>query len=363
MGLDLSDSGPELRPSLAVLAIGVPDQTVAADKAHADKLTAALVGASRKTGWFAKVLDNAQSEAVLADKAAAARTCGAAECFADLARMLGVDRVLAAQMAFPSDGPTLHIAGFDVGTSNVEEVTIAAQGKPAGFDRSVATGFKPLLQKLSTLLGTVKITPSVAAATVEVAGRFLGQGTVEKPVPAGTLKVKITAPDFQTFEGEVTVEPKGKAELAATLTAKPMNLPPPVLKPDEPAFATKPVSTGKSVFERPGLYMAILGAAAAGTGGYLAWSAKQTENKAKTPDSYGVVPVTLKQKSDAILYARIANALFAAGGALFAGGVLWAALEPSGGSSGGKPGHEKEPGHEPGVGEPVAFLVGIHKEF
>ena len=356
MGLDLSDGGPDLRPTLSVLGITVPEGTSAPDKAHADKLTLALVAASRKTGWFAKVLDAAESEAALGAKTAAARACAVADCFPEPARTLGTDRVLSAQMEFAADGPVLHLQGFDVGTGAVEDVDVAAQGKPQGFDRKVAVALKPFLQGLSIQLGLVKIVPSVPDATVEVAGRGLGTGTVEKPLPAGTLKVRVSANDYQTFEGTVTVTPKGKAELAATLTAKAALK----MEPIEPAApaVVKSSGPGKPFYARPGLYVAVLGAAAAGTGLYFGLTAKDIEKRSATANSDGVSGITRKDARVARNNARLGTILMACGAAVFTGGVLWFALEPSPAAPGGTRAPSREPGapaKEP-ASEPLGFL-------
>jgi len=355
MGLDLSDNGPDLRPTIAILGIAVPEGAAAADKAHADKLTTALVAASRKTGWFSKVMDAAECDGSLGAKAGAARACAVADCFADPARMLATDRVLSAQMEFGADGPTLHLQGYDVGTGVVEDMDVAAQGKPQGFDRKVAGVLKPLLQKLSTHLGLVKIVPSVADAAVEVAGRGLGTGTVEKPMPAGTLKVRVSANEYQTFEGTVTVVSKGKVELAATLTPKV------ALKMEvEPTLPPVVRATGpsKPFYARPGLYLAIVGAAAAGTGAYFGVTAKNIEKRSQTVSADGVSDITRKDARTARNYARLGTILMACGAAVFTGGVLWFALEPAPFSPGGAPSPGREPGSpskEPGS-EPVGFL-------
>jgi hypothetical protein len=361
MGLDLSD-GVELRPTLAVLGISVPKDVAAADKAHAEKLATALVAASRKTNWFAKVLDPSETVASLKDRAAAAADCSNADCLADIAHAAGTDRVLAAQMEFPEGGPVLKIHGFDLGTNEVEEVVVEAQGKPQSFDRNVAAAFKPLLLKISTALGTLKVVPSVAGASVEVVGRSLGTGTVEKQVPAGTLKVKITAPDYLPFEAEVAVQSKGTAELNAQLAPKPVALPPPVLKPEpEPVLVVKPPSApSKPFYARPGLYVGVVGVAAAAVGLVFGLNAKSIEKKANESPSGGIVGVTRLQMLDARRNSKIATGLMAGGGGLFAAGVLWFSLEPVFATSTRSPG--KEP-TGPAGSEPTALLLNASGEF
>ncbi|MBI5542824.1 MAG: PEGA domain-containing protein [Deltaproteobacteria bacterium] len=357
LGLDLSE-GPELRPTLIILGIGLPKDVSAPQRAHADKLAGALVVASRKTGWFAKVLDPADAVSALKDGTATALSCDSAECLSDLARHCGADRVLTAQMAFPAGGPTLKLWGYDPGTGQVEEVMVQAQGKPAGFDRSVAQAFRPMLQTLAVQLGTLKVVPNLANATVEVSGRILGTGTVEKQISAGHLKLRITAPNHQPFEKEVSLDARGSAEVLAQLVPNP----PPVVdappKDPEPVVEVKRVA-GKPFYERPGLYLALAGAAAAGVGGYFGWAAKDMEKKAQTPGSDGIVPITRSETSTAKTYALLANVLIGAGAAVVTGGTLWFALEPAPPTPGAKV-REREP--TAFKGETIGFLFTVGGE-
>ncbi|MGC4119126.1 MAG: PEGA domain-containing protein [Myxococcales bacterium] len=358
LGLDLSD-GPDLRPTLAVLGIGIPTTADAAQKARADKLTTALVAASRKTNWFSKVMDPAECAAKLGDGAGAALHCETADCLVDLARQLGVDRVLASQMEFPADGPNLKLLAIDagVGASSLDVVDVLAQGKSAGFERSVAGAFKPLLQKFSTLLGTLKVVPSDPAATVEVGGRLLGVGTVEKRVAAGSLKVRVTLPDHHAFETEVTLEPKGSATVEAKLEKK--LLVAPQLGDAPPLEATRPAAPSTPIFKRGGLYVAVVGLAAVGTGVFFAMRANDIKSKAADANNDGIVDVSRWQRNQAIKDAQLGNILMGAGGGVALGGALWFIFEPAP-SMPGKEG--KEPGGPKTEPTPVGFLFKIGGE-
>ena len=275
---------------------------------------------------------------------------------------MGTDRVLTTQMEFPADGPSIKVYGFDVGTGLVEQIGVDAEGKPQAFDRSVALAFKPLLQKVSTSLGTLKVVPSVAAASVEVLGRALGTGTVEKQVPAGTLRVKVTAPDYLPFEADVVVEAKGNAELNAQLAPKASALPPPSRVEPEPAVPAvkSPAAPSTPVYKRPGLYVALGGVAVLAAGLVVGISAKNIEKKAKDA-SGGIANVTRGQAIAAQRNGKIGTGLIAAGGAIAAGGVLWFSLEPVF-ATGPK---AKAPVKEPGApsGEPLALMFTVGGEF
>lgn len=356
LGLDLSD-GPDLRPTLAVLGIAIPTTAAPSDRARAEKLTGALVGASRKTNWFAKVLEPADCAQVLGESAGPAQACEEADCLADLARQLGVDRVLTAQVDFPADGPNLKLHALDAGKGTPEVVAVLSQGKPASFERSVALAFKPLLQTLQTHLGTVKIVANEPTATIEVLGRTLGTGTVEKAVSAGTLKVRVTAPDFQPFEGELVVEPKGTAELQAKLERKLVVAANPVV--DAPPIEVK-AAPGKPFYERGGVYLAAAGVIAAAVGIAFGAMAKDVEGRAKDANNDGVLDVTRAQTFQAQTNATLANVLVSTGAAMAAGGVLWLVLEPVLSSP---PGKDKEPGGPKTEPTTVGLLIKVGGEF
>jgi len=197
---------------------------------------------------------------------------------------------------------------------------------------------------------------SVAAASVDVPFRALGTGTVEKQVPAGTYRVRVSAADYLPFDAEVTVESKAKAELTATLNPKP---PPATTKIEfEPIPApevAKPASGSKPFYARPGLYLAIVGAAAAAVGLGFGISASNVGKKAQDPDGDRIYDVTRAELIRAQSDAKLGNILMAAGGAVALGGVLWFALEPAQG-----PAKSKEPGSEPTV---VGMILHVGGEF
>lgn len=353
LGLDLSD-GPDLRPSIAVVGIGTPNDADAASKARADKLAKALVAATRKTSWFVKVVEPEECAKTLGDAYAAALSCDTADCLVDLARQLGVDRVLASQIEFPADGPNLKLSAVDAGPgeSSLEVVDVLSQGKPAGFERSVAQAFKPLLQKLSTPLGTLKVVPSEPGATVEVNGRVLGTGTVEKPLAAGSLKVRVTAPDFQPYEITFTLEPKGKQTVEAGLQKKLLSAAPQAGEAP-PVETSKPSEPSTPFYERGGLYLAIAGLAAVGVGVAYAVRANDVKSRMTDANKDGVMDVTRWQRNQAIKDAQLANILMGAGGGVALGGALWFIFEPAP----GMPGKEKEPGGP--RPEPTPVPVGV----
>lgn len=358
LGLDLSD-GPDLRPSIAVLGIGTPKDADAVSKARADKLATALVAATKKTNWFVKVVEPEECAKTLGDAFPAAQACDTADCLVDLARQLGVDRVLTSQVEFPADGPNLKLSAVDAGPGapSLEVVDVLAQGKSAGFERSVAQAFKPLLQKFSTQVGTLKVVPSEPGATVEVNGRILGTGTVEKPIAAGALKVRVTAPDFQPFEAEVTLESKGKQTVEASLQKK-LLTPPPQAGDAPPVEAAKPAAPGTPFYERGGLYLAIAGLAAVGVGVAYAVHANDVKSKMADADKDGVMDVTRWQRNQAIKDAQLANILMGAGGGVALGGALWFIFEPAP----SMPGKEKEPGGPKTEPTPVGVLLKIGGE-
>jgi len=223
----------------------------------------------------------------------------------------------------------------------------------------VAQAFKPLLQKLSTPLGTLKVVPSEPGATVEVGGRVLGIGAGEKPGAAGVLKVRVTLQDFQPFETEVTLEPKGTATVEARLE-KPILVAPQVGEAPPVETASLPAPTSTPFYQRGGLYVALAGLAAVGVGLSYGLRAMDVQSRAQTVDGNGLLPVTRWQRNQAIKDAQLGNILMASGGAVALGGALWFIFEPAP----APPGKEKEPGGpraEP-TPVPVGFMLKIGGE-
>lgn len=356
MGLDLSDDTPAaLKPSLALLPIRVPAGATAANKAHAEKLNGLLGMAAQRTGWFDRVVIPGAAAEMLGARTGALQSCETAECLLEAARVLATDRVVAAQMTFGAGGPVLKLFGYDPGAGTVDDVAVDGQGKP-GFDRAVALAFKPFLERLATAPGSLRVVTNVPMAAVDLPFRNLGTGTVERTVPAGTYRVRVSAPDYLPFEGEVTVESKGKAEVVANLAPKAVAAPLVARADLEPApTEVRSTSSGKPFYKRPGLYVAVVGLAAAAVGLGFGMSASNVGKRAVDSDNDRIYEVTRAELKKAQSDAMLGNILMAAGGAVTLGGVLWFALEPTTG-----PGQGKEPGSEPHV---VGMVLHVGGEF
>jgi hypothetical protein len=135
----------------------------------------------------------------------------------------------------------------------------------------------------------------------------------------GARTVKVTSQGYKPFEQTVTVEPGKSVDVKVQLVAIPL----------DPVVVQKPVEEPKGgIFTRPGLYVAIVGAAAVATGIALGQSAQSVKSKLEAGGD--PVGVTRAEAKNAPTNAILANVLVAAGGAAVVGGVTWIILTPSG---------------------------------
>ena len=337
LGLDLSEENPtlvadpsagspELRPSLALLAVsalaegGEPRK---AEVARAARLGGALLAAAQLTGWFSTVLTPDEARTALAERAGEVAACESAECLQELAAALGVERVVNIRLEFGAAGPGLRAWSLARGDSEARETVVEPSAAGRGFERRVALAWKPLLEGLSTRLGLLAVRSISPRATVSLGDRVLGVGSVEEPVPAGRHTLKLLENDSLPFETEVVVEPGGSAEVEAKL----------VPRPRAPEMATAPLSTSQTgtaqLWRRPGLYVAAAGAIALASGIGFGVSAGSIEERAGDADGDGIRDITRAEALTARSHAMLANVLVGVGAAALTGGGLWFFLEPA----------------------------------
>jgi hypothetical protein len=190
--------------------------------------------------------------------------------------------------------------------------------KDREFIKKIAPVLESAMKKVATPNGKVAVDSPEASATATIDGVEAGIGSFEAVVQRGTHVVKVAAAGFEPFEETVKVEPLQTVTVKVMLKAKEIVAPPPVV--------VRP-STGRPLHQRPGLYVAIAGAAAVGVG--LAFGQMATNVQNKVNAGGDPVDVTRAAAKAAPTHALLANILVGAGAAMIAGGTVWMILTPA----------------------------------
>jgi hypothetical protein len=337
-GIDLSEekTPPEFRPSIAFVGV-TPAEADEQLAGRARLLEAELLKSLADTEDFATV----KQPVDVAGISATARKCLEPACLNELADKLQVHRVITATLSRAGPGTVLQISGFDPTLPAVLPASIesgekqdkAAIGGFAGIagksqaqrDKEFITKARPvfveMVKKLKTPLGKLGVDVIEPQAITRVKGKDLGTGTFEKALPAATYELEVTCEGYLPFTSTVTVEPMKKADVKVTLVAKPIDP------------STRPMAqvreTGTPFYKRPGLFMAIGGAALVGLGFMFGAMAKGVENRAVDDDGDGVLDITRAEANGARTNAVLANVFVPLGGAMMVGGLIWFFVTPS----------------------------------
>ncbi len=337
--LDLSEPGVplEFRPTLAVIG-AVPADGEEVTKDRAKLLEAELVKQATSGDQFRTVTEPDLASKSLAEGWAEARACAAWACFEKVAKALKVNRVILATVVKEGSGSEVTLHAYDPGFSELLTVTqdsgekaersFAGLGpgksraqKDREFAKKMAGFLRQGLTKLATANGKIVVDNPEVTALVTVDGVEVGTGSVEAPVQRGSRVVRVTAAGYEPYEETVSVEPARAVTVKVTLRAKALERP--LLTQTKDVVETQPL------YNRPGLYVALAGVAAAGVGLAFGAMAQGTASKAAQPDADGVVPVTRAQARAAQTNALLANVLVGSGAALVAGGGVWMFLVPT----------------------------------
>jgi len=333
LGLDLSSppppAGEDFRPSLAVVGI-LPETEDEADVASA--VASALAQATRKRNTFNPVVAPDQARSSLGDGYADAIKCAEASCLETLGNNLDVERLLLGRLGREGKRFKLELLVYARGLGTLERASVEGRTKNE-VNRRARSALAPLLEKVADSLALLKLKTNLSGATVTLGERELGVGSMEKRVPTGTFTLKVAAPEYAPFEEEVRLAPGATLEVEATLRELPANRAPPqvveALKPSSPEVGAKTSSRGGGVLTRPGLYVAVAGLAALGTGIALGLQVQAVAQRTRDANRDGLLDVTRAELLNAYNTAPYANGLMAAGGALTAGGALWFFLTPT----------------------------------
>lgn len=330
--LDLSgDATPavpaELRPSLVVLEISAGDaEPVSASRAR--QLETELMAGLTRSEQFQAVLSPAAGKQGLGGLAGA---CADFACFQAATSKLKVHRAVRITVQKQGVGSVVTLVGFDPALPEIikssldsderaEKTFFGVAGKTqAQRDREFLKKMVPMVQnslkKLATANGRLLIESGDPSARLLVDGEPVGQGRQELIVQRGSHTVALDNAVYEPFTKDVNVEPLKTAAVEVKLVARPVA----VKKVERP--------TGRPIFTRPGFYVALAGAIAAGVGAGLGASSQSVKQRLA---SGGVpTPVTRTEAQGAATSAMLGSALMGVGGAAVAGGVVWMILTPT----------------------------------
>lgn len=352
--LDLTEEKPavptEFRPTLCVLSVKASDgDDVSSSRAR--QLEAELLKQLGQGDLFQTVVEPSSARTQLGADFAKTETCTDYSCMEAAARKLKVNRLVRLTVQKHGVGSMVTMYGYDPGFNEVlvvsqesgekaEKSFLGVAGKTqAQKDREFLkriNGFLVQVQKTLAIPNGKIAVDNDPSAMVAVDGVEAGLGSLEVVAPRGIRTVKVTSPGYKPFEVTVTVEQAKTVGVKVSLVALPL----------EPVLVVKRVeSTSGGVFTRPGLYLAVLGAAAVGVG--IAFGQSAARVKGLLAAGGDPVGVTRADAKAAPTSALLANVLVAAGGAAVVGGVTWVILTPT---PGGPPKAAPRP---TGAGEPT----------
>ena len=352
--LDLTEekpvTPPEFRPTLGVLSIKAAD-TDEVSASRARQLEAELLKQLGQGELFQTVTEPSSVRTQLGAGFAAVEACVDYSCFEAAAKKLKVNRLVRLTVQKHNVGSMVTMYGYDPGFNEVLVVSQESGEKAekaflgvAG--KTQAQKDREFLKKMNAFLVQVQKTMSIPngkivvqndpSALVTLDGAEAGTGSVELIAQRGTRTVKVTSAGYKPFEQTVTVESLKTATVNVSLVALPLEAVVVVKKEEGPKGG---------IFTKPGLYMAVLGAAAVGVG--IAFGQSAQGVKTRLAAGGDPVAVTRADAKNAPTNALMANILVGAGAALVAGGVTWVILTPT---PGGAP---AVPAPKTGTGEPT----------
>lgn len=355
--LDLSEEQPvtpvEFRPTLGVLSVKAADtEEVSASRAR--QLEAELLKQLGQGDLFQAVVEPSTARGTLGADFAAANACTDYACMEASAKKLKVNRLVRLTVQKHGAGSLVTMYGYDPGFN---EVLVVSQDSGEKAEKTFlgvagktqAQKDREFLKKMHSFLVQVQKTLSIPNGKIVVendpSGLVMvdnveqGMGSLEVIAQRGMRAVKVTSPGYKPFEQTVTVESGKAVDVRVSLVALPL----------EPAVVTKRVEepTG-GIFTRPGLYLAVLGAAAVAVGIGFGQSAQGVKTRlAAGGDPVGV---TRAEAKAAPMSALLANVLVGAGAAAVAGGVTWIILTPTEGAE------PLAPPSKTGTGEPTETI-------
>lgn len=320
----------ELRPTIGVISVKAADkEEVSASRAR--QFEAEFLKSLEQGERFQTIVSPSTAKVMLGAEYAAADACVDYACLEGVAKKLKVHRLVRLTVQKQGAGSLVTMYGWDPGFNEVLVVSQESGEKAeksflgvAG--KSQAQKDKDFLKRMQGFIGQVQKTLSIAngkiivdnaepTAMVSVDGVEVGTGSLETIAQRGSRTVKVTAAGYSPFAQNVTIEPGKTVDVKVSLIALAI----------EPVVVQKPVEEPKSsIFAKPGLYLAVVGAIAVGTGIAFGQSAQAVKTKLEAGGD--PVGVTRAEAKAAPTNAMLANVLVGAGSAAVVGGVTWIVL-------------------------------------
>lgn len=352
--LDLTEEKPvipvEFRPTLGVLSVKAADtEEVSASRAR--QLEAELLKQLGQGDLFQTVVEPSSARSQLGAEFAKADACTDYACMEAAAKKLKVNRLVRLTVQKHNVGSLVTMYGWDPGFNEVlvvsqesgekaEKTFLGVAGKSQSqkdreFIKKLA-GFVVQVQKTLSIPNGKIVIDNDPSGVVTVDGVENGMGSVEVIAQRGTRTVKVTSPGYKPFEQTVTVESNKAVEVKVSLVAIPLA---------EVVVAKRVEEPKGGIFTKPGLYLAIVGAAAVAVGVGFGQGAQGVRTKLEAGGD--PVGVTRAEAKAAPTSALLANILVGAGAAAVVGGVTWIVLTPTPGAP------AAAPVPKTGTGEPI----------
>ncbi|MCL2011934.1 MAG: hypothetical protein FWG75_04000 [Cystobacterineae bacterium] len=304
------------------------------------------LSAATREGRFSHILGPKEVLPVLKTLQKTPAECRDKACLELLAATLGVDRILTASLTPSGPGSLLTLWGYE---PTMEQLAIETAESPEREQKQQTSGFTGLVKPskakteaeflsrarsafgrmtahLETGLGKLVVDAFERSTQITLSGKEIGQGSFEKLLERGHYSLLAEAEGFLPFNAEVNIQPNQVELIKVLLIAKPLD------KPFDPRAwketGAEAQRKNKPLYVRPGLYVAIAGLAAAGTGVYFGLAAKSIEKKGIDSIGNGIIDITRKEANRAKLYALLSNIFVGSGGAMVAGGTLWMFVAP-----------------------------------
>jgi len=349
LGLDFSEEpeSPDERfaPSLAFVGI----QTIGnrqAERERAKRLNTDFqreLHAAARAGRFSQVVGSKEVLAALKGLKKTPAECKDKACLELLAEALGVDRVLAGALAPSGPSSLLTLWGYDsamtqLATETAESPEREQQQQTSGFTgllkpsktkleaeflSRARSAWSRMLSTLEVGLGKLVVDAVESSTQISLSGKAIGKGSFEVLLERGKYSLLAQAEGFLPFEKEVHIRPNKVELVKVLLIAKPLGKSPNVQTWKEPDFRKN-----KPIYARPGFYVAIAGAAVAGTGVYFGLAAKSIEKRGVDANNNKIIDITRKEANQAKLFAMLANIFVGSGSAMVAGGTIWMFVAP-----------------------------------
>ncbi len=326
IGLDLSGevAHSELLPRVVLLGLQTPERPGAAMAARWLK---GLYTAARSNEQWVLSSPLKEVREKLGDGYAAALGCSQASCLAEPADTLDADLLVTARLALEDGGWSFRLWTYNRDSNKVEtDVVTGRSPRDVKFQKAGAELLAQRLKGLARQRATLSVKVNVPQAVVRLGEKSLGSGSLERRVPPGEANLVVEADEFTPYKKTITLKPGEKSSVEVYLQS---SAPAPDSPSETVSVAVKKGPSEPTVFSRPALYTAVVGALAIGAGVMIRMQAKQLADRAPDTDGNGIANITRKERLEVKNKTNLSTALLTGGAAMAGGSVLWFVLMPT----------------------------------